>query len=222
MYSILLRNSGLRRLASQFHCKSRFYTYSLYLIGEHDLCHKVLKGHVVNRISRPIYSNSRKGIVGSFYVLSQERNQNTVLNITLYYMISSRFTFWLLHIYNNKLIISKNWLYHYVYGHGNKLFMITRTVAPSNVSKVTTLTRSIFIYPHSPPPNPTINHNHLHSSTLQLVSANYQTSAANAQEYVFSSQSYVSLKRLSFSLLYSLRMMKDAQLFPYFTHQLFR
>lgn len=55
MYSILLRNSGLRRLASQFHCKSRFYTYSLYLIGEHDLCHKVLKVHVVIRSSRPIF-----------------------------------------------------------------------------------------------------------------------------------------------------------------------
>lgn len=102
------------------------------------------------------------------------------------------------------------------YEHGNKLFIITRTVAPSNVSKVTTLTRSIFIYPHSPPPT-----HHLHSSTLQLVSANYQTSVGNSQEYVFSSQSYVSLNLLSFILLYSLTMKKDAQLFQYFTTQLF-
>lgn len=115
-------------------------------------------------------------------------------------------------------------MYHHVwskaYEHGNKLFIITRTVAPSNVSKVTTLTRSIFIYPHSPPP--THHHNHLqHSSTLQLVSANYQTSVGNSQEYVFSSQSYVSLNLLSFILLYSLTMKKDAQLFQYFTTQLF-
>lgn len=103
------------------------------------------------------------------------------------------------------------------YEHGNRLFIITRTVAPSNVSKVTTLTRSIFIYPHSPPHSPPLQH----SSTLQLVSANYQTSVGNSQEYVFSSQSYVSLNLLSFILLYSLTMKKDAQLFQYFTTQLF-